>query len=82
MSKFNPKRKEKKIVLNVTIDESLMKMLEDIMKGFQTNLSSATNDVLDYFKTEIWDKDLVTKNKDEEEQEDHKKNKSKEDIQK
>jgi len=58
-SKFEPKKREKKIRLNVTIDESLMGMLENIMEGYNVNLSTATNDVLEYFKDEIWEKNLV-----------------------
>jgi len=66
--KFIKEQSESKEILNATIDKSLMNMIKEVRDGFKISISKATNDILDYFKTEIWDKDLVCKTKEEEQE--------------
>jgi len=47
--KFNPKKKDKKVVLSCTIDAQLMKLVEEIMKKYNMTLSNSVNDILNYF---------------------------------
>lgn len=62
---FNPTKKRNKEKLIVTIDATLMDMIKEIMKGYKTNISVAVNDILEYFKEEVWDKGIVDKTKEE-----------------
>ena len=71
VKKFTAKVGEKKALLNATIDIELMNMLKEIKEIFKVNLSNATNDVLQYFKDEAWDKGAI------ELPEDHKKEEEK-----
>ena len=65
---FKPRVREKKEVLGVTINSSLMQMLKEIMEGYDVNISTAVSEVLEHFK-EQWDSGSIPKTKEEEDKE-------------
>ena len=64
--------KRNKLKIVASIDAELGDMIQEIMEGFNIGLSKAVGDVLDFFKTEVWDKGVVPKTKEEEEKETNK----------
>ena len=66
VTKFNPKKKEAKRRINSTISGANITMVEEVEEGFQESFSSALDGVLDYFREEVWDKNKVPKNLEEE----------------
>lgn len=69
MIEFNPKKKEKKISINATIDESLKEMIDKVSEGYDLGFAPALNEILLYFKKTLWDTGEIAKSKEEEEEE-------------